>query len=49
MMEWLDQSCLTLNISKTKGMIFSKTKQSFRADSFMKGKKIEMAWFLFQI
>ncbi len=23
--EWLDQSCLSLNISKTKGMFFSKT------------------------
>ena len=24
--EWLDQSFLTLNVSKTKGMVFSKTK-----------------------
>lgn len=23
--EWLDQSCLTLNVSKTKGMFFTKT------------------------
>ncbi len=40
--EWLDQSCLSLNISKTKGMFFSKTKESINADIYIKAEKIEI-------
>ena len=41
-MHWLDQSCLSLNVNKTKGMFFSKTMvQPPNADIFIKGEKID--------
>ena len=40
--EWLDQSCLTLNVSKTKGMFFSKTKlHTPGVNICIKGEQIE--------
>lgn len=40
--EWLDQSCLTLNIGKTKGMFFSKTKLNILdVNICFKGEQIE--------
>ena len=40
--EWLDQSCLTLNVSKTKGMFFSKTKLHIPdVNIYIKGEQIE--------
>ena len=40
--EWLDQSCLTLDVSKTKGMYFSKTKLNIPdVNVFIKGEQIE--------
>lgn len=40
--EWLDQSCLTLNIGKTKGMFFSKTKLNIPdVNICIKGEQIE--------
>ena len=39
----LDQSCLSLNVNKTKGMIFSKTiVQPPNADILIKGEKIDI-------
>jgi len=41
--QWLEQSCLSLNIGKTKGMFFSKTNvQSPNVDIFINGEKIEI-------
>ncbi len=41
--QWLEQSCLTLNTGKTKGMFFSKMKAcSSNADIFINGEKIEI-------
>ena len=40
--EWLDQSCLTLNVSKTKGMFFAKTKLNIPdVNICIKGEQIE--------
>ncbi len=41
--QWFEQSCLTLNTGKTKGMFFSKMKVcSSNADIFINGEKIEI-------
>jgi len=41
--EWLEQSCLTLHISKTKGMLFYKTKGQIQsADIFIKNESIDI-------
>lgn len=40
---WLDQSCLSLNVNKTKGMFFSKTMvQPPNTDILIKGEKIDI-------
>lgn len=39
---WLDQSCLSLNVSKTKGMFFSKTKVQPMVDILIKGERIDI-------
>ncbi len=41
--QWLEQSCLTLNTSKTKEMFFSKMNVcSSKADIFINGEKMEI-------